>query len=203
VTFIAEAQIEARVAELWRQHSLAVGFDVERLLDDLKLDLCWEPLDDSDGQGAILGQLIPAKRLVVLNERHKERLEKDDGRQLRFTIGHEVGHWILHSEGVGDGAEALIADERTMCRDGSRESIEIQAEMFSAALLIQRDALRAALSEGAWRGWAPVYALAEKFVVTPTAMKNRLRGLGWAHLDEAGAPVGGPAPPDGQQSLLG
>lgn len=203
MTFIAEAQIEARVAELWRQHSLAVGFDVERLLDDLKLDLCWELLDDTDGRGAILGQLIPAKRLVVLNERHKERLEKDGGRQLRFTIGHEVGHWILHSEGLGEGAKGLIADERTMCRDGSQESIEIQAEMFSAALLVQRDALQAALPEREWRGWAPVYALAEKFVVTPTAMKNRLKGLGWAHLDEAGAPVNGPAPPDGQQSLLG
>jgi len=34
-------------------------------------------------------------------------------------------------------------------------------------------------------------------------MKNRLKGLSWAHLDEAGTPVGGPAPPDGQQSLLG
>jgi len=202
VTFIAEAQIEARVAELWRRHSLAVGFDVEKLLDDLKLDLCWELLDDSDGQGAIVGQLIPAKRLVVLNERHEERLEKDGRRQLRFTIGHEIGHWVLHSEGLGEGAESLIADERTMCRDGSRESIEIQAEMFSAALLIQRDALRAALPQGEWRGWRPVYELAEQFLVTPTAMKNRLRRLDWAHLDAVDVPISGSAPANGQVSLL-
>jgi IrrE N-terminal-like domain len=203
MTFIAEAQIEARAAELWRQQSLESGFDVERLLDDLELDLCWELLDDDDGNGSILGQLIPAQRLVVLNERHKNRLEKDGGRQLRFTIGHEIGHWILHSEGLGDGAKPLIADERTMCRGGSRESIEIQAEMFSAALLMQRDALETALPKGEWRGWGPVYELATAFSVTPTAMKNRLRGLGWIHLDEDETPVGGPAPAPGQESLLG
>lgn len=203
MTFLADAQIEARAAELWRRFSLRPGFDVEKLLDDLELDLCWELVDDEDGGGAILGQLIPAQRLVVLNERHKDRLEEKGGGQLRYTVGHEIGHWIFHSEGLGEGATPLIADERTMCRTDSRESIEIQAEMFSAALLMQRDVLKTALPKEEWRGWSPVYELAALFSVTPTAMKNRLRRLGWIHLDAAELPVNGPEPAPGQGSLLG
>jgi hypothetical protein len=203
MTFIADAQIEARAAELWRRFSLRPGFDVEKLLDDLELDLCWEDVDDEDCTGAILGQLIPARRLVILNERHKDRLEKKGGGQLRYTIGHEIGHWIFHSEGLGHGASPLIADERTMCRTDSRESIEIQAEMFSAALLMQRDALKAARPKGEWRGWPFVYGLAASFSVTPTAMKNRLQRLDWIHLDERDAPVSGPKPAPGQGTLLG
>jgi hypothetical protein len=203
MTFVADAQIEARAAELWRRFSLQPGFDVEKLLDDLKLDLCWEDVDDEDGTGAILGQLIPARRLVILNERHKDRLEENGAGQLRYTIGHEIGHWIFHSEGLGQGASPLIADERTMCRTDSRESVEIQAEMFSAALLMQRDALKAALPKGQWRGWPAIYELAKSFSVTPTAMKNRLRRLDWIHLDSAETPVSGPEPAPGQESLLG
>jgi hypothetical protein len=203
MTFIADAQIEARAAELWRRFSLRPGFDVEKLLDNLELDLCWELVDDEDGTGAILGQLIPARRLVILNERHKDRLEENGGGQLRYTIGHEIGHWIFHSGGLGDGASLLIADERTMCRTNSRESIEIQAEIFSAALLVQRDALKAALPQGEWRGWPVVYELAALFLVTPTAMKNRLRRLDWIHLDTADTPISGPGPAPGQGSLLG
>jgi len=164
VTFIAEAQIEARVAELWRQHSLAVGFDVERLLDDLKLDLCWELLDDTDGRGAILGQLIPAKRLVVLNERHKERLEKDGGRQLRFTIGHEVGHWILHSEGLGEGSSPTSGRCVGMAR-GSRSRSKprcSQPPFWSNATPYGQRCQRGSGEVG-----APVYALAESSSLPP------------------------------------
>src|SRR4051794_40088528 len=96
MTYIADAQIEARAAELWQRHRLEPGFDVERLLDELELDLVWDTIDDGD-DGVILGQLIPAERLVVLNERHVARLEEKDGRQRRYTLGHEVGHWVLHA----------------------------------------------------------------------------------------------------------
>lgn len=102
MTFIPQERIEARAAEFWVRHSLAPGFDAERLLDELDIGLLWEEVDDRDG-GEVLGQLVPADRLVILNERHRERLDANDGRQRRFTIGHEVGHWTLHSEAVRSG----------------------------------------------------------------------------------------------------
>jgi hypothetical protein len=135
VTYISEAQIEARAAELWRRHSLEPGFDVERLLDDLGLGLVWEVVDDHGAEGAVLGQLIPEKQLVVLNERHIEGLEDKQGRLRRYTVGHEVGHWVLHADAARLGNLSLFDGDRIRCRNGSPDPVERQAEMFSAALL--------------------------------------------------------------------
>jgi Zn-dependent peptidase ImmA (M78 family) len=199
--FIPPARIEARAAELWRQFGLEPGFDIEALLDDLDLSLTWEMIDDTAGTGDMLGQLVPAQKLIVMNERHLERLEARGRAQLRFTVGHEIGHWIFHAPG-GFGSSALFDGVRTLCRDGSTAPIERQAESFSAALLLHRDSLQSALPEGSWSGWGPVYGLAEKFAVSATAMQIRLQGLGWAHRDEGGRPHSGPEPTPGQESLF-
>ena len=199
--FIPPARIEARAAELWRRFRLEPGFDVEALLDDIELGLSWELIDDSAGSGDILGQLIPGKNLVVLNERHLDRLEARGRAQLRFTVGHEIGHWIFHAPG-GFGSTQLFDGERTLCRDGSAARIERQAETFSAALLVPRDSLQTAIPEASWSGWGPVYRLAEKFAVSATAMQIRLEGVGWAHRGNDGKPRSGPEPVAGQRSLL-
>jgi Zn-dependent peptidase ImmA (M78 family) len=202
MTFIPETRIEARAAELWQRHDLQPGFDVERLLDQLELSLSWETIDDTNQEGDVLGQLIPGQRMVLLNERHLERLEKDNCAQLRFTVGHEIGHWVLHAPGGGLGASPLFADGRIWCRDGSGESIERQAEMFSAALLIPRELLAKVLPAPPWSGWPAVYRLAERFAVSPTAMQHRLAKLEWMHLGENREPRSGPEPKPGQGSLL-
>jgi IrrE N-terminal-like domain len=200
MTFIPEPLLEQRAAELWRQHGLEPGFDVERLLDDLGLGLVWEEV--SDDRGRILGQLIPDQRLVVLNERHLDALEEKDGRLRRYTIGHEVGHWEFHAEAARSGTLRLLPGGRTWCRDGSPDPAERQAEMFSAALLVPRDRLCAALPRRPWRGWPTIYDLADLFVVNVTPMRIRLEWLGWMHLDEDGVPVSGPKPASGQGQLF-
>jgi hypothetical protein len=202
VTFIAEAQIEARAAEIWRTGNLDPGFDVESFLDHLDLGLSWEAVDDEDGKGDILDQLVPAERLVVLNERHLERLEAKEGSLRRFTVAHEIGHWILHSQGSGLGSSPLFDGKKVMCRDGSRDQIERQAEMFAASLLMPRDVLRKELPEGAWRGWGPVYDLARQFGVNVTPMKIRLERLQWMHLDDQEQPTSGAPPLNGQVAIF-
>jgi Zn-dependent peptidase ImmA (M78 family) len=202
MTFIAEAQIEARAAELWRQHALKPGFDVEKLLDDLGLSLVWEEVDDASG-GMVLGQLVPQRQLVVLNERHLDRLEEKQGRLRRYTLGHEIGHWILHAKSQGLTTMTLFDGDRIWCRDGSSDPIERQAEMFSAALLIPKDRLLAAFPAESWTGWPTVYRLAEPFVVNVTPMAIRLERLGLMHRDGNDSPVSGPKPTPGQGALFG
>lgn len=199
MTFIPEARIEARAAELWRRHELTVGFDVERLLDELSLSLLWEEVDDGE-EAIVLGQLIPQKRQVVLNERHVEKLEENERRLLRFTLAHEIGHFELHARHFQE--LAFDDDERTWCRDGSPDPVERQAEMFSAALLMPRDVLRVALPAGDWQGWQPVYRLADRFGVNVSPMRIRLEKLGWMHLDEQDTPRAGPSPGPGQSPLF-
>jgi hypothetical protein len=199
--YLAPAQIEARAAELWRAHELSPGFDIERLLDRIGLGLSWEEIDDRDAEGDVLGQLIPGEATVVVNERHLERLEKDGGAQLRFTIGHEIAHWHLHAPG-GFGSCPLFDGRTVLCRDGSKESIERQAEMFSAALLMPHELVAETLPTAPWSGWPAVYELAKRFAVSPTAMVVRLQGLQWAHLAEDRTPHSGPEPAPSQGSLF-
>jgi Zn-dependent peptidase ImmA (M78 family) len=202
MTFIPEARFEARAAELWQRHGLVPGFDVERLLDDLGLGLVWDEVADDHG-GRVLGQLIPEERLVVLNERHRDLLEDKEGQLRRYTVGHEIGHWEFHADAARSGTLSLFDGERIWCRDRSRDPAERQAEMFSAALLVSRDHLLAALPPPPWRGWRPVYRLADAFLVNVTPMTIRLEKLGWMHRDEHGEPVSGPAPRPGQEALFG
>ena len=201
MTFIPRARINALASDLWQRYSLAPGFDIERLLDQLGLDLLWEEVADEDG-GQLLGQLSPEQKLVVLNERHRGLLEEKGGRLRRYTLGHEVGHWTLHADSVRSGTLKLFDGERIWCRNGSPDPIERQAEIFSAALLMPKDLLLTALPKAPWRGWRPVYRLANLFLVNVTPMAIRLEELGWMHRDEDGIPVSGPQQAVGQASLF-
>jgi Zn-dependent peptidase ImmA (M78 family) len=201
IRFIAEAQIEARAAEFHQRFGLTPAFDVEWLVDQVGLRLLWEELPDEEG-GKMFGQLWPEAQTIVLNERHREELEGNDGAILRFTIGHEIGHWILHAEAIRSGTISMAEDGRIWCRDKSAHPIERQAEMFSAALLINQEQLRAEIPKHPWRGWAEVRRLATEFRVSQTAMVIRLEKLGWAHRAEDGQPVSGPASAAGQATLF-
>lgn len=201
MTYIPEARIEARAVELLTRHALEPGFDIEQLLDDLGLGLVWDLIPDEPGS-AVLGQLIPEKKLVVLNERHFDELERKGGRLRRYTIGHELGHWELHSGDARSGMLSLLSGDRIWCRTGSADQTERQAEMFSASLLMPRDELLAAAPRPPWRGWPHVYRLADTFLVNVTPMKIRLEKFGWMHLDENGIPVSGPRQAPSQSALF-
>lgn len=198
--FIPAAVLESRSAELWRRFRLESGFDAEALLDAMELNLLWETLDESDGI-RVLGALVARKRLVILNERHNAEFEASPGLR-RFTIGHEVGHWFLHADAARSEMIPLDSDGRTWCRSGAVELAERQAEMFAGRLLIPRDRLMAALPAHPWAGWPPLYGLAERFVVTPTAMLVRLEELELAHRDATGIPRSGRLVPPGQGVLF-
>jgi IrrE N-terminal-like domain len=193
--FLADRQIEAKAAELWRRHALAVRFDVEALLDTLELGTLWDRLD----QG-VFGALIPSKRLVIFNEYHVGDFNSNAG-LYRFTASHEVGHWILHCEDDRANALALIPLDRTLCRQGSRDAVEVQAEKFAGYLLAPTDELKNRYPTDPWAGWPTVYRLAESFGMSVSAMLVRLKEAKLAYQDDAGVPRSGRKPIPGQLDL--
>lgn len=198
--FIPAAVLDARSADLWRRLRLEPGFDAEALLDSLELNLLWDTLEEGDRE-RVLGALLARDRLVILNDRRLAEFEASPGLR-RFTIGHEVGHWLLHADAARSGTIPLDHDGRTWCRSRATEPAERQAEMFAGRLLIPRDRLLAILPAHSWTGWPPVYHLAERFVVTATAMIVRLEELELAHRDSAGVPRSGRPTPLGQSVLF-
>lgn len=202
MTYIPEAVFEARASELWQRYGLEPAFDVEELADRLGLGLLWEVVPDKDGS-VVLGLLDPNEARIILNEKHLVELEANGGRLRRYTGGHEIGHWVFHADAARSGTLSLLEGDRVWCRTGSKDPAERQAEMFSARLLVPKDRLREAVPKTSWHGWRPVYTLADRFAVSPTAMVIRLEELRWAHRDESGEPVSGPAPLPGQAQLFG
>jgi hypothetical protein len=201
MAFIPAAVLDARAAGLWRLHGLAVGFDAEGLLDALALSLLWDVLPERRDE-RVLGALVAHESRVVLNETHVDELESNLGLR-RFTIAHEIGHWMLHAEAIRARSIPLMDNARTWCRSGAQEAVERQAEMFAGRLLAPTDRLHEVLPRGGWSGWAPIYALAERFVLTPTAMIVRLEELRLAHRGENGVPRSGVTAPEGQATLFG
>jgi Zn-dependent peptidase ImmA (M78 family) len=108
---------------------------------------------------------------------------------------------MLHCEGARSNTLPLLGADRTMCRQGSRNPIEIQAEKFAGYLLVPADELMTRLPRSSWSGWAPVYRLAETFAVSPSAMLVRLSEMKLAYKDEKGLPRSGRPRPAGQMAL--
>jgi Zn-dependent peptidase ImmA (M78 family) len=81
----------------------------------------------------------------------------------RFTIAHELAHYILHEPHIGDG---LFDD--AMYRSGLPESKEVQANQMAADILMPWAHLRPLIGK-----YTPA-ELAQKFEVSPEAMNIRL-----------------------------
>ena len=86
----------------------------------------------------------------------------------RFTIAHEIGHYVLHRELIGDG----IIEDALLRANGLTNSIERQANAFAADLLMPWKLLEVASADG----FSSVEALAEAFEVSTDAMSYRILG---------------------------
>jgi hypothetical protein len=79
---------------------------------------------------SLSGLLLPARGEIWVNA--------DEARQWpprrRFTIGHELGHWVMHR----DGQQPLFCRKTTVDEAGARpeRDIEEEASAFAAALLM-------------------------------------------------------------------
>lgn len=94
-------------------------------------------------------------------------------RRRRFTIAHEIGHFVLHAH--------RLAPERGGRADGTWRLQEHEADQFAADLLMPEDLVRqAALEHG-----PDAARLADRFDVSRQAMQVRLRAMGIAGHQDA------------------
>lgn len=84
----------------------------------------------------------------------------------RFTAAHELGHFVLHKDSIGDRVE----DNYLLRSRRMSNSQEIEANAFAADLLMPQHLIEMALASGI----TTVEALARKFQVSQTAMSIRL-----------------------------
>jgi hypothetical protein len=116
------------------------------------------------------GMLLPAERRIVL---HAAEAPRDEAplRRYRFTIAHELGHWICHVVG-GASPQPTFCRSKDLSQDADR-TLEREANLFGAELLMPEPAVRAA-----WAELVGVAACAARFDVSPSAMHWRLYSFG-------------------------
>ncbi|NEP46398.1 MAG: ImmA/IrrE family metallo-endopeptidase, partial [Okeania sp. SIO2H7] len=157
--FYPKESIERRANEiLWQME--AVGNFTPRwplepslVADFLDLGVVWDKIEP-DEKGAIAARILPAQRLIEIDE---DTLDKPEGFQ-ESTLAHEIGHWVLHvnqdeADGIikqleldlGNFGAPQEPQEPFICRgpSGSKtESIEWQAQYFASCLLMPRHVLQ-------------------------------------------------------------
>jgi hypothetical protein len=116
------------------------------------------------------GMLLPAERKILLNAAEAPR-DEAPLRRFRFTIAHEVGHWVCHVVGA-ERAEPVFCRAKDISEDADRD-LEREANVFAAELLMPEPAVRVA-----WADLEDIAACAALFDVSPTAMHWRLFAFG-------------------------
>ena len=125
---------------------------------------------EEDELGECSGMLIPAKRLIVVNA--SEAMSGDTPtRRHRFTIAHELGHWICHAKGATDQA-ATYCRAKDLSQNANR-ALEREANVFGAELLMPEAAVREA-----WTALADAAEIASTFHVSAMAAQWRLYSFG-------------------------
>jgi hypothetical protein len=110
----------------------------------------------------VSGLLYPAERAVFLNA-------QEPATRRRFTLAHELGHWVCqHLEGK---EVPVFCRAEEVGLDPAVKALEREANLFAAELLMPEDDVRAA-----WDG--DPEATAVHFGVSGEAMRWRLYSFG-------------------------
>jgi len=94
---------------------------------------------------------------------------EDNPRRQRFTIAHEIAHYVLHRDLIGDG----ITDD-ALYRSPLGEWYERQANKMAADILMPPQLVRSLYAQG----MTSVTKIAAEFDVSVEAMRIRLDELG-------------------------
>jgi hypothetical protein len=144
---------------------------VEAIAEDLlglRIEQSWE-IDCS-------GMLLPASRRIVLNAGEAPR-DAAPLRRFRFTIAHEIGHWVCHClEGRAPDPDPSYCRPVDLTEAADRV-LEREANVFAAELLMPEPAVR-----DAWDELGDIAACAARFDVSPTAMQWRLHSFALADM---------------------
>ncbi len=165
----APAQIARQV--LREMNITTTPVNIESIIKSYDITLSTAPFqDDISGVLFIKDKNDPQ---IIVNEAHHRNRQ-------RFTMAHELAHFLLHKK------SGIHIDKKLFTRNAKsqtgEEPIEIEANRFAAELLMPKELIQKELKD--FDGLADdnediVYGLAQKLEVSTAAMSIRLQNLGY------------------------
>jgi hypothetical protein len=148
--YLPESDIEAEALCTLAEYGRKFGevarppVPVEQILEaHLQLTLEVDDLPAVVGTVGVLGATYVQDRRVVIDQSLDPSEFPAMLGRYRFTVAHEVGHWALHRHAfLENPAQGRLFDERgqpsIVCRSGSKERAEWQADCFAGHLLMPK-----------------------------------------------------------------
>lgn len=150
------------ITEYARQHGFYEGNKLNlketiSMFDDIKIE--YVPMEHTQS-----GQLkyINDGWVISINSLHNEKRQ-------RFTLAHELGHYILHKEKNSEFKDAVFFRNEVL------DSMEYKANEFASELLMPESSVRNSVNEGIRN----IGELSDLFGVSAAAMKYRILSLGY------------------------
>jgi Zn-dependent peptidase ImmA (M78 family) len=147
--------------EIVDEHLNSVPVDVHEMARALGLKITYDPTMSGEISGKIECPIDGPCRITV-NANHSPVRQ-------RFTIAHEIAHYVLHRDRIGDGVV-----DNGLYRSRLGEPIERQANRYAAVILMPRDLVRERWQAGS----RTAEALARDFGVSAAVAEIRMRELG-------------------------
>lgn len=140
-------------------HMASAPVDLNAICRDLRVPWSKEPMD------GIAGKLqrdpsAPRGFRIVVNS-------NDAPNRQRFTLAHEIAHFVLHRDLVPNGLT-----DNAMYRSSLSDQYERQADRYAASVLLPAEAVRQA-----YRQDKAIARLAAFFQVSEAALRIRLKEL--------------------------
>lgn len=164
---------EKLAAKLLQERGISKpAIPVESIARDLDIRLRFEPFE---GKEDISGMLFRDndRTIIGVNTTHSTTRQ-------RFTIAHEIGHYLLHRGQLFVDTQVSFRDSRS---SSATDKGEIEANAFAAELLMPRELVvkevqRRYAKNSSLSSEALINELSETFEVSPQAMQYRLINLG-------------------------
>ena len=166
------------MAVIKRQHSqnITSEYDIFRLYQSIPVDvlniaykLGIEILyqDDLDSETSGYIRLDSNNKWIIgINNNHHTNRQ-------RFTIAHEIGHFILHKQHIEANK---IMEDTILFRNNETNQLEIAANRFASDLLMPEKEFRQKIIEGV----TSIELLSQHFEVSSLAVRYRAKALGFS-----------------------
>lgn len=115
----------------------------------------------------VSGELRPSEGTYVV------RVNRHDSKaRQRFTVAHEIAHYLLHRDQIGAG----ITDD-VLYRSTLSDAREAEANKLAAEIIMPQSTMDREFREKAGQREEVIAQLAEQFQVSEAAMRIRLENL--------------------------